>query len=36
MEESIEVNIYFYEKLQEIIYNKWYNYIYNQYYTKNI
>ena len=33
MENNQEINTYFYEKLQEILYNKWYQYIYDNYYS---
>ena len=33
MENIIDKNPYFYEKLQEILYNKWYQYIYENYYS---
>ena len=33
MQVNLENNPYFYEKLRNIIYIKWYKYIYIQYYT---
>ena len=32
---ELKNNPYFYEKLTNIIYNKWYQYIYDEYYRKN-